>query len=248
MENNDLLIDQIQQLIGSSIDENIDLAFQMAAGLNLTEKVIQPWRDLYKICKNEFKTKAKSNLEKVKSLTSIDTLFLDDCKLRELPIIVTYLKQLYKLDLSGNFIDELPETIVNMSNLIILDLSNNNLKTIPERIFTMEILENLNLSKNSIEEIDKLPPNLNALNISQNNFKKTPEFLFKKNKLIGLDISKNPGFVWDLTELDVKKLHFLTFDETEIENLKNMDAYRYAWFDDDGKMLRLIGSSEDRMI
>lgn len=245
MENDNLIIEQLHQLIGSGEHENIELAFQIAAGHNMTTQVLKPWKALVKLCNNEFKKNKLSDIDFIKHLTSVDALFLDNCNLQELPLIVTYMQKVYKLDLSGNNIQHFPEEISNMKNLIIIDLSNNQLKTIPKQVQILEILEILNLSKNLIEEIKVLPVNLKALNISRNKFKKTPEFLSQKNKLIGLDIAHNPGFVWDLSELDVKKLHYLTFDDTDISNLKNMEYQRYSWFDDDGKLIRLIGCAEN---
>jgi hypothetical protein len=243
MENNDLFLDQLQQLIGSGSDKNIELAFQIAEGLDLTEKVIQPWRDLWSMSCHHYRRTAKSDLEIIRIITSSGYLSLKGSNLCEIPSLLNYIRELHELDLSDNTISHIPETMVSLYNLMILDLSNNKLNEVPEILHSMQQLSCLNLGKNQLYKMDSIPQNLTVLNISENKFKSTPDFLFKKNNLMALDITGNPGFVWDLSELDIRKLEYLTFGGTEISKLKNHDYHRVSWWNDEsGSQIRLFGS------
>ena len=80
--------------------------------------------------------------------------------LKIFPENITKLKNLKKLNLSGNSIQILPEAIGDMVNLTELNLELNNLKILPDGITELSKLEILNLNFNPIETF---PENINNL-------------------------------------------------------------------------------------
>ncbi|MCP4439789.1 MAG: leucine-rich repeat domain-containing protein [Aureispira sp.] len=67
----------------------------------------------------------------LKGLPLLETLWLDNCELKEFPQEVKNLRNLKSLSLRGNFIETLPNWLEEMKNLEILFIENNPLKAIP---------------------------------------------------------------------------------------------------------------------
>lgn len=145
---------------------------------------------------------SKNNLKCISSqiftsLTSLTSLWLNNCDLMYLPREVSCLKHLEKLGLKCNCLQDVPEELGSLTRLQWLNLEQNQLSSLPEQLSQLKSLAYLNLNKNKFEEI---PTNvllnlkqLNVLNISNNLIK-----LFKDEDIIGLahvnkvDLIDNP--------------------------------------------------------
>ncbi len=232
MEENEIYLSQLQDLIGSRCPENIELAFQIAEGLGLKEKLIQPWLFLWEIYieKRGYKCLNYSDINKVKDLASQYFFSLANLNLTELPTAIFQMTGLQYLDLTGNAISELPEEFLKLKNLFSLKLNDNKLHSIPQIVMKLRKLKHLGLGKNYLENIIELPSSVEILNISENKFSRTPDVLLKHNNIIGLDITKNDSFVWDLSCIDAKKIQYLTFGTTKFSNLKNADYDGICWW------------------
>jgi uncharacterized protein YjbI with pentapeptide repeats len=104
---------------------------------------------------------SKANLHLLCNLTHLKHLTLSDCKLSEIPICFSSLKQLEELALSSNHFKSIPESIYEMANLKDLDFEGNSLSVISPNIKKLKNLESIGLGRTSIvrlpEEMVSLP-------------------------------------------------------------------------------------------
>lgn len=93
-------------------------------------------------------------------LTSLKSLWLDDNRLDEFPVVICSLVKLTELRLSSNQIPVVPHSIAALKNLTTLALDNNKLTEFPLGILELKYLEHLWMRQNLLME---LPENLDTL-------------------------------------------------------------------------------------
>ena len=157
----------------------------------------------------------------LKSLNSVQTLFLDFNSLLSLPESIGNLTSLQKLSLSFNRLDfknlrKLPESIGNLTSLKALHLNNNDLATLPESIGNLSSLQILDLSRNKFtilpESICTLI-SLQKLDLGGNSLKKLPKAIgnltsLQELCLIGTKVTTLPESIHNLTSLQVLTIGF----------------------------------------
>ena len=94
---------------------------------------------------------------------NLESLFLDDIHLTEIPEEIGNLTKLQTLNLSNNNLTEIPKEIGNLTKLKDFDLINNKLIEIPKEIGNLTNLEKLFLYGNNLTEIPKELGNLTKL-------------------------------------------------------------------------------------
>lgn len=93
-------------------------------------------------------------------LTSLKSLWLDDNRLDEFPVVICSLVNLIELRMSSNQIPVVPQSISALKNLTTLALDNNKLTEFPHGILELKHLEHLWMRQNLLVE---LPENLDTL-------------------------------------------------------------------------------------
>ena len=163
------------------------------------------------------------------NLTELNLYFY---KIKQLPLEITRLKKLEKLNLHQNELDTLAPDITKLENLTHLDISNNQFKELPAEVTKLKNLTLLNLSNNKLSklpvEIDKLE-NLTHLNLSHNQFNQLPVEIANLKNLIHIDLSYNQlvQLPFEITKITNLTLLFLSNNQLtqlppEIANLKNL--------------------------
>lgn len=205
MENNQSFLDQLEALLYSGIQDNIELALEIADGLELVDEMMQPWRVLWKY----YSEKEVSDIQILKELLNLYEINLDRKRLNEIPEIIFKMKYLRIADFSGNLIKELPEALFKMNSLICLNLNDNLLEHVPDNLFKMSNLCYLELSRNYLKEISDLALNLKVLNVSDNKIKTNRLSNLKNNKKGAIIIS---SFHW-LSGMDFEDFLNIEFGE-----------------------------------
>ena len=128
-------------------------------------------------------------------ISHLQILTLSANNLSKLPLTLSRLRRLRRIDLSGNEFREVPDCVTSLSNLIQLDLQFNQISFLSESFTNLEKLQILNLSGNTLEEL--LPEigelkSLKYLNLSDNLLKFLPETLGNCDELQYLLIDSNP--------------------------------------------------------
>ncbi|MHA1987135.1 MAG: leucine-rich repeat domain-containing protein [Promethearchaeota archaeon] len=120
-------------------------------------------------------------------------LILENCQLKEIPIIIKDLDSLERLRLRKNLIENIPVWIKELQKLKYLDLSDNNLKVLPDYIGNFNILNYLYLSNNQLKEIPESIGNLRLFNLEiiNNQLRKIPESIGNITSLENLLIHNN---------------------------------------------------------
>ncbi|XP_061716544.1 leucine-rich repeat-containing G-protein coupled receptor 4-like [Cydia pomonella] len=116
----------------------------------------------------------------LQGLDSLDTLWLDNCSLQEVPFFAAHpsLKQLYLYDNQIKTLDN-PDKCIWFENLVKLHLYNNLIESIHENFFRpLKNIENIDMSRNKIRYLpDKLFTNLTSLktvNLEKNRIEYVP--------------------------------------------------------------------------
>lgn len=153
-------------------------------------------------------------LAKIRTLESLEELYLSANSLTNLPIDIFYLSVLEALDLSGNKITELPSEIKLLRNLQTLDIWDNKLTSLPSEIGELPILRLFTVGKNQITSLpSKIGQliNLKILDISENQITSLPEELGKLTNLEYLGAGNNA-------------LKYLPASIGELKNLRTLDV------------------------
>lgn len=106
-----------------------------------------------------------------------------------------YLVRLESFFVFNNDLTELPNIFGIMTQLTELYLSNNKLRNLPPSIGLLEHLEHLDLSSNCLEEIPKEMAHLTSLTgliLSRNQFKRLSSFIECLPELERLEVASNP--------------------------------------------------------
>jgi hypothetical protein len=133
-----------------------------------------------------------------------------------LPNTIGNLKELRKIDFTGNFSNTLPDSLVDLKKLEILDLSSNAYTVIPPVV--LQLLELKTLSFNGCKlssipsTIDALE-NLKALALSYNQITNLPSTIGNLSNLEWLAISNNKIESLPLSLLELKNLKEIILDK-----------------------------------
>jgi hypothetical protein len=106
---------------------------------------------------NEIKTISPSLLNQ---LANLETLNLNNNKIKELPTEISNLKNLKTLTMNNNLLNSIPNSIVRLENLKTLELADNNMVILPELINYMIGLVRLSCPGNRLL---KLPENISFM-------------------------------------------------------------------------------------
>ena len=116
-------------------------------------------------------------------------------KLTALPPELSELKNLRKIDLSGNPLTVIPNALLQLQSLEFLSVVGIGLSEIPEAVGQLANLTTLDLRSNQITEIPEVVgqlANLTTLYLSSNKIKNIPNCLETLPKLKKLDLRRNP--------------------------------------------------------
>ena len=134
----------------------------------------------------------------IDELINLQTLYLDNIQMKEIPKEIGSLINLRELDLYSNQITTIPEEIGSLINLEILNLNNNQIKVIPKEIGSLINLRELQLSSNQIEIIPKeigSLVNLQYLSLISNKIREVPEEIGLLANLRQLQLQYNFGLL-----------------------------------------------------
>jgi internalin A len=143
-------------------------------------------------------------------------------RLNQIPPELFELKQLEKLDLSGNLLTSIPYLITRLENLTSLDLSRNGLKTVPRWIAQLQNLTSLNLGGNDFTTIpDSIIqlPNLTSLDLSFNDLTTIPNTITQLKNLTSLDINSNRLKTVPDTIAQLKNLTSLDLGDNQLKTV-----------------------------
>lgn len=149
-------------------------------------------------------------------LTSLDSLDLAQCQLREIASSIRKLGSLRYLNLQKNRLHGLPSQIGDLENLEYLNVSNpgssnrtNQLTSLPSSFSKLENLRHLDLSANEFKDFSlKGPlPSLEVLRLSWNRLESFPEALREMSQLKVLELNVNlitelPEWIGELAQLE----------------------------------------------
>lgn len=112
----DKTLENLNQLLTSGQLDNIELAFQLAKGLNITEEeLLAPWRELIDLCKPHLGTTGEK--ETLLVLFTSKKLDLSYATATKLPASISTLKQLETLSLYGSRIHSFPTELQQLHKL-----------------------------------------------------------------------------------------------------------------------------------
>ncbi len=178
---------------------------------NIPEDMQLPNLKKLDLSSNEGIKKLPNNI----NLEKIEEIKINYCSLNELPVNLSYLKNIINLSLKNNKLTYLPENINELKNIKTLILDNNSLSFLPENICYLDNLETLSLNNNSIEFlpicISKLGK-LKELLIDNNNLSELPKEIVIKS-LVTLSLRNNL-----LEKLYDNILNFDSLNELYLEN------------------------------
>jgi internalin A len=155
-----------------------------------------------------------TQLKVLSECTRLRVLELYECRLTELPAVVTALRDLQDLDVSNNALMSLPSSLAGVTRLESLKVYGNRFKRIPSVVFELAGLRVLNAGDIGLErvppEIEQLP-NLEQLYLHRNFLQTVPSVLATLGRLRMLTLSHNklaefPGAVTELADLVMLRL------------------------------------------
>ncbi len=85
--------------------------------------------------------------------SSLISLDLSNCNLKQIPSNLLALKNLKKLSLKDNLLTHLPSSFCNLQKLVALNLKNNEFSKVPSVLKKMPGIKNLNLKGNPLDSI-----------------------------------------------------------------------------------------------
>lgn len=104
----------------------------------------------------------KTTFKLLSTIKSLESLSIEDNKLKNIPAEISMLGNLKHLNASGNKLKKLPNEICSLTNLEILDLYDNHIKKLPDNIHYMENLKSMNCNMNYIRQ---LPDSISKSNL-----------------------------------------------------------------------------------
>jgi len=148
----------------------------------------------------------KGTLNDIRDMNSLERKYK---KIKHLSKSIFVLKNLRKIDLTGNLLRKIPDEIYYVANLSELILSNNLLCTIPTEIGYLPMLHKLDLSQNCFETIPSELGNLEfltELDLHDNYLKTIPSELGKLDGLTSINLGHNfletiPSEIGNMIEL-----------------------------------------------
>lgn len=165
----------------------------------------------------------------------LETLYLCDNGLTELPPAIGRLKNLHTLVVERNKLTQLPRELANLQLLVVLCVNENKLSKLPEWISDLKCLQQFIFDSNQLEELPSSLGELQAIRVlqfSQNKLAKLPKSFKKLAVLEHLDLSVNafneiPAPVFKLPRLrsfffEHNRLDALPDEIGELSNLKSL--------------------------
>jgi Leucine rich repeat len=207
------IIAQIEERIGKKLKKLGKIHLDSVGyQLNAQQRVIG--LSLYKCELKEFPRETRE----IGQLQHLQTLWLFENQLKELPKEIGQLWQLKGLYLSSNKLTQLPKEISQLQQLQWLNLDSNQLTQLPKEICQLQQLQRLDLSSNELtqspKEIGQLQQ-LQWLDLSRNQLTQLPKEIGQLQQLQWLDLSRN-----QLTQLpkeigQLQHLVLLTFYDNQ---------------------------------
>ncbi|MHA1112058.1 MAG: leucine-rich repeat domain-containing protein [Promethearchaeota archaeon] len=189
-----------------------------------------------------FANKTPRDYTALQHLPQLETLFLSESHLTDLPMICESLSNLKMLGLSFNALEQVPEVILNFTKLEHLFLGCNNLTSIPDWFSeALPNLQSLDLNDNYLQPVPRQIfqlHNLTYLELNANNLKEIPpEIVQLENleilSLIGNEITMLPEELLQLKNLKTVYLENNPIKEDEIEHitapLRERGCHFYFW-------------------
>jgi len=202
---------------------------QVRAFLSLEGKIIKKISNYH----------SRNGVYYLKTDNEITTLSLQNCNLRELPVLIKEFKGLKSLNLGKNKLKKLPEFIFELKNLEYLDLHKNEINKLSFDIQKLEKLRGVSLYGNIFQKVPKSIDqieNLDVLDIRNNKIKRIEinKETFKKLshfEFVGNPIEKIPTCMlkskYNLNSSDSKALWYLENNMgiklTKLTNITNID-------------------------
>ena len=170
------LINQEELIAIKELEKNIGKKINLCGNLNYTYEALRGFK-----------------VEK----THITGLALEVCSLRNIPELISKLKDLKELNLEGNYISDLSKSmdiLKNLKKLEILKLNHNRLETLPESMGDLISLKVLDLTDNILIELPESIENLifiEILFLDGNKLRRIPESVYNLDSLHQISLRRN---------------------------------------------------------
>jgi len=119
-------------------------------------------------------------------------LDLQENYLQTLPPGIGLMDELRELNISSNWFDEFPIELCELDPLETLNASSNQIATLPEDIVSLKQLKALRLSNNCLQQLPALPTSLEELELGNNWFERFPQEILELQNLQLLKVHQNP--------------------------------------------------------
>jgi len=216
------LLNTLQELIKSGEESNINLAFELGKGQNISEEqLLLPWEQIISFLEANYlnfinirKETGIEMLSQIAQTTELSSIVQFDQKtIKKLPESIGLVINLREIDLVNNHLSTLPKSFKYLANLRTLNIVHNNVKVLPKEVKSLVGLEEIFWSSNDIQILPRalnFPPNLKVLALDGNRLKKMPLSLGNYIHLEFLNLSNNlletvPKSLFKLENL--KKIH-----------------------------------------
>lgn len=152
-------------------------------------------------------TELKASFEILSSLKNLSKLTISGFNLKNLIPEIKLLKNLKYLSLRNNHIKSLPNEINELTNLVIFNLSDNQIKELPDEIGELYNLKEFYLNRNKLKKLCygvALLQNLQTLELNENLFKSIPLEISLLSNLYHLRIDQNKISSLTCSSLDLR--------------------------------------------
>lgn len=179
-----------------------------------------------------------SNLpDEIFTISKLDTLCLDNNKIKCLPKGIKNFKNLTCLRLESNQLSTLPVEFWELTNLQYLSLDRNNLSKLSEKISNFNKLKTFTIDLNELMTIPESIVNLKSLtylDFSMNNLTKLPDQIGNLCNLIHLEVRSNNLVNLPLSIENLKNLEWISFADNKLTEIpmfiKNLPNLSYISF------------------
>lgn len=176
------LLNTLQELIKSGDQSNIQLAFELRKGQNISEEqLLLPWESLIRFLETHYidfmnirKETSIEILSKITQATTLNSVLqFDQTQINKLPKSIGLMINLKEIGLNNNHLSSLPKSFKDLSNLRYLDIVQNNIKSLPKELKSLTSLEEIYWNSNDIQDLStalNFPPSLKILTLHNKHY------------------------------------------------------------------------------
>lgn len=130
----------------------------------------------------------------ITEMPQIEQLAINDCDLAEVPLALSQLTNLLRLDLSFNQITNLPDICGSFGRLRVLNITTNCISQLPPSFSMLTALQELSSSLNELTQVPDLSncTALQELSLKYNQIRSLPDYLTRLTQLTNVSLKNNP--------------------------------------------------------